>query len=169
MKLLFFLCLFLYSLTGFGQSGTLKGIVRNGISMDNSSFINIVLFSKTDRKFVLVAISDTLGEFKIKNIPIGFYDLEFSLIGFKTYTLSDVKIYSDSTTFLNIKFPCPYGKLKSKKECPLGHNDEIVNIVYGMSSKKMLKKAEKGKIHLGGCIITGCDPSRYCKKHKISF
>jgi len=32
-----------------------------------------------------------------------------------------------------------------------------------------MKRAKKGKIWLGGCVITECDPKWYCKIHKIEF
>lgn len=169
MKILLFLGLFCCSLVGLGQNGTLKGIIKDGLSSENSPGISIELLRKLDKKFIAGTVSDSIGKFQIKNIPSGVYDLKFSQIGFNEYTLSDVKISPDSTTFLDIRFPCPFGEVKSKKECPLGHKDEIMKIVYGLPSKKTLKKAEKGKIKLGGCIVTGCDPIWYCKKHKIRF
>ena len=169
MKILLTLGLFCYCLIGLAQSGTIKGVIKDGLSLENSFGISIELYRKLDKKFIAGAVSDSIGKFQIKNIPSGTYDLKFSLVGFNEYTLSDVNISDDSTTFLDIRFPCPFGVVKSKKVCPLGHKDDIVRIEYGLPSMKTSKKADKGKIELGGCIVTGCDPIWYCKKHKIRF
>lgn len=169
MKILLILGLFYYGLASFGQNGTLKGTIKDGLSSENSYGISIELLRKADKKFIAGAVSDSIGKFQIKNIPSETYDLKFSLVGFNEYTLSDIKIYSDSTTDLNIIFPCPFGVVKSKRVCPMGHKDDVVKIVYGLPSMKTLKKAEKGEIELGGCIVTDCDPIWYCKKHKIRF
>ena len=46
--------------------------------------------------------------------------------------------------------------------------DEVVPIVYGAPTKKMIRKEKKGKAFLGG-EKTGCDPVYYCKKDKARF
>lgn len=48
-------------------------------------------------------------------------------------------------------------------ECPRCKSKNNVEIVYGYPSKKALKEAEKGSIHLGGCEVTENDPNRFCK------
>jgi len=169
MKILFFIGLLFCCLVGFGQNGALKGNIKDGLSSENSYGVTVELLRNSDKKFIAGIVSDSIGKFQINNIPKGNYDLTFRLIGYNSYTLTDVNISSDSITTLDIRFPCPFGLVKSKKECPFGHKDNIVKIIYGLPSLKTLKKAEKGKIELGGCVVTGCDPKWYCKIHKISF
>jgi hypothetical protein len=38
------------------------------------------------------AVSDEKGQFRLINVAYGEYDLMISFIGFKTYTLKDIKI-----------------------------------------------------------------------------
>ena len=47
------------------------------------------------------------------------------------------------------------------KYCPRCGN-ELLPIVYGMPGPEMLKKAERGEIYLGGCLITPDNPKYYC-------
>ena len=47
------------------------------------------------------------------------------------------------------------------KYCPIC-GSELIPIVYGMPGPEMLKKAERGEIYLGGCLITPDDPKYYC-------
>ena len=53
--------------------------------------------------------------------------------------------------------PCPKCKEKSA----------VVRIVYGKPAPQLLKDAQNGKVHLGGCSV---DSKRhYCKTCQLSF
>jgi hypothetical protein len=60
-------------------------------------------------------------------------------------------------------------KKRQKPSCVGGHTDHIIPIVYGLPSEEMMKKAELGLIHLGGCVISDSDPKFYCTIHKIEL
>jgi hypothetical protein len=64
-------------------------------------------------------------------------------------------------------FPNPCKK--SVKVCPENHTNKLIPIVYGLPGEKLIRKAKKGKVMLGGCIVTDCDPKWYCKVHKLMF
>ena len=49
------------------------------------------------------------------------------------------------------------------KICPKCGSSEVVPIVYGYPLESLLKAAEKGRVELGGCCITGDDPNFRCK------
>ncbi len=56
------------------------------------------------------------------------------------------------------------------KICPVGnHSKHIVPVLYGLPGEKLRRKADKGKVKLGGCLISGCDPQWYCKIHDKTF
>ena len=164
-----FTLLLILGLSGFSQNGMIKGIVRHGISSEYSPFINIDLIRISDEKTILRTNSDTVGKFEFQSIPQGDYDLNFYFLGYHPYKLEHVTVLKDSTIYLFINFPCPNGKKSAKKKCPFGHRDNIIPILYGFPSEKGLKKAERGKIEFGGCIVTDCDPKWYCKTHKIRY
>jgi hypothetical protein len=45
--------------------------------------------------------------------------------------------------------------------CPTcGH--ELVNIIYGLPSEKLIEMAKNEDIALGGCTLTENQPTRYC-------
>ena len=48
--------------------------------------------------------------------------------------------------------------------CPKCGKKEGVKIIYGYPMPSAMKEAEKGEIHLGGCVITigGSDPQWHC-------
>ncbi len=49
-----------------------------------------------------------------------------------------------------------------RKTCPKCNSKNDVSIVYGLPDEKLGKEAEEGKIHLGGCCVTGNDPKWHC-------
>jgi hypothetical protein len=150
-----------------GQTGAIHGFVINGIDHKPSPFMIILL--EQNNKQIMGAISDTTGSFIMKPIPTGTYDLKISFVGYQLYIISGINVYSDSTLFLEINYPCPNGNNKSNKVCPYGDKNNIIPVVYGMPDKKLVRGANKGKVVIGGDIVTDCDPHWYCKTHKIKF
>lgn len=66
--------------------------------------------------------------------------------------------------------PCKFDYAKNYvPTCPHNHTDNIISIVYGKPTAQTIKRAEKGEVHLGGCIIVPCHPKFYCKVHKEKF
>ena len=167
-RLLIFVFLFA-EIFSFGQNGILKGNIKHGISLENSQFVSIELLRNSDNKQLTSTTSDSTGNFELLNIPQGNYILCFGFIGYQEYKLTGINIYNDSTTIVEIHYPCPSGSKKSVRKCPFGHKNDIIPIVYGFPSEKGMKKADKGEIELGGCTVTECDPKWYCKIHKIRF
>ena len=116
----------------------------------------------------------TSGSYLMKDLIEGYYNFEFFSFESSSRRLyiDSVKVRNDSVTNLKVIYPGPckfvYGK-DFKPVCPFNHSDKIVKIVYGYPSKKMMKKAKKGLIHLGGCIIYYCDPKYYCTIHKTEI
>ena len=50
-----------------------------------------------------------------------------------------------------------------KKKCPACGSTETVKILYGYPTVEAFMAAERGEIALGGCCISGNDPTRHCK------
>lgn len=57
-----------------------------------------------------------------------------------------------------------YSSTKKPVKCPKCGSLHIANILYGMPaySEQLMTDIDKGKIILGGCIITGDDPKWQC-------
>ena len=58
---------------------------------------------------------------------------------------------------------------KNPTNCPKGHSDQIIPIVYGYPGPKLMREANECKVKLGGCIVQESDPKWYCKIHKIEL
>ena len=51
---------------------------------------------------------------------------------------------------------------KKPPPCPECGADKTIPIAYGLPSKELRREVEEGKVHLGGCLVTGDDPKWYC-------
>jgi hypothetical protein len=157
----------LFLLTGtvsFSQSGGLKGqILDNG----QYPFAGLTIRVLDGDSVVTWTTTDGNGDYKVENIKAGLYSLSIQHLGFKERVIKDVSITADEIRQFDINHPGPC--TESLKICPKGHTDGLIPIIYGLPGKKLMKKAHKGQIRLGGCIVTDCDPKWYCKTHEIEF
>jgi len=118
--------------------------------------------------------SDSLGYFNLFVNKSSEYQLSISGM-FEPDTTFNIKLKKDSTVEIKIDYPpkiCPYEKTKLTGICPTGnHKDNVIPIVYGLVAgpKSFFRKVKKGKIELGGCVVTGCDPNWHCKTHDRRF
>ena len=159
------------SLTTLGQVGKLD--IKMTLTKADTTYPYFLdtWVKKGDSIVIRIAITSS-GLHHFGNFKQGVYNLELHDHRSRAMKIDSVQIIADSITTLSISYPgfCKYiYPAGYKPMCPKGHNDSIVNIMYGFASEKMVKKAKKGLIHLGGCIITDCDPKYYCTKHKIEL
>lgn len=164
---LFQLILLAGPLTSFCQATSLRGKL-----VDRQSHQGIVgallVFKRTDT-IVTRCISDSAGLFQVDNLPPDVYKLDIAASGYRPQTLQNVLV-SATTAPLIITFPgpCPYAYSGAQPvTCKFGHTDQLIPVVYGEPSDETVEKARWGKVYLGGCIVTGCDPTYYCKIHHL--
>jgi hypothetical protein len=164
-RIFIFLNILFYSIQGISQVGSVEGKIL--YKPDSTYIPNVNIIVDGTRKG---AATNTDGYFRIDSLHSGYHDFEIICIGVPIIRRENVLIEIDSTTIMNIGIPegdCYSGK---SKVCQIGnHTDSVIPIVYGLPREKLMKKADKGKVKLGGCLVTECDPKWYCKKHKKSF
>ena len=127
----------------------------------------LTLILKLDSVEVTGTVPDSNGNFKIDKINNGTYSLVIRQIGNRDAITDGLVITSDTLINLNLVYPppCTFTTGKNPK-CIDGHTDRIIPIVYGLPNKRTMEKSKKGKVHLAGCNLTGCDPQFYCTIHK---
>ena len=129
------------------------------------SYLTILL--KLDSVEVTGTVPDSNGDFKITKIGQGTYSLVIRQIGNRDAVTDGLVINGDTLISLNLVYPPPCTFTTDKKpKCIDGHTDKIIPTVYGLPSKKTMDKAKKGKVHLAGCNLTGCDSRFWCTIHK---
>jgi hypothetical protein len=84
-----------------------------------------------------------------------------------------VAINKNGQTVLDLTFPkdCEFNRHTFNDTCPVcKKNDRVVPIVYGLLSPPSLFKGRIFEDFIpGGCVISDCDPTWYCKIDELSF
>lgn len=145
--------------------GSVTGIVYDsiggsGVPYASLRFLNAGLGTRSDRE----------GKFEFAAVPAGGDVLECALLGYGSPRRINLEITADSAIFLVIDLSiCEYDLIGSG-DCPVcGRSNEAIPIVYGEPAGRTLRKAKRGKVYLGGCAVTQCDPHWYCKRDKVKY
>jgi len=48
--------------------------------------------------------------------------------------------------------------------CPKCGSDSVLLIVYGLPGPDLMEEGRAGRVVLGGCVITGEDPTHACRE-----
>jgi len=147
----------------FGQNATIQCHITEGSRGRGFGMVKLTLLNTPYE-----AMTDLEGNFKFSNIPAGNYDLKLSFLGLKDSFLS---LVAAEDTTLNLEFSYPYCMYNGlEKTCPVcKRKDQVIPILYGYPSKVALRSEKRGKLWLGGCQISHCDPSHYCKRDQKEF
>ena len=81
--------------------GTMKGTVVDAKTKEPMPMVNVI--AKQDGKQVLVGVTDFDGEFTIKPLPVGKYDVEVRFVGYTTYVREGVNVTASGFTVVNIE------------------------------------------------------------------
>lgn len=167
MRVIILFLLMTISYSSFCQKARLAGNISKTDTLFEFNYLYVDLDlgdSTVDR-----TMPDKTGYFEIKNINPGIYNLVFRRIGARDVRVDSLILSKDSAIVVNIDYPgaCKFLYVKGQKpKCINGHTDHIIPIVYGLPGQKTMEKAKKGLVHLGGCIVSDCDPRFYCTIHK---
>ena len=142
----------------------IKGKVSLTDSISDYSFIYVLL--KTNDTIYTGSQLDKFGNYKLaKKVPNGNYEIVVKHLTYKDLILNNI-IAEDNDLVIDINFPgpCEFNRITPQK-CVNDHTDNIIPIVYGYPNKRLIRRAKKGKVHIGGCIVSPCDSYFYCKIH----
>jgi len=113
----------------FSQQGTLKGTIKDKDTKEPLAFANIVIELGGATKGG--AQSDFDGNFTIKPIPPGTYDLRATYVGYNTVLIKGVIINSDAIRFMDVEMESTAEQLPeivvSDYKIPLINPDETVS------------------------------------------
>lgn len=101
MKRIIFILIFNSVITfAFCQvTQSIRGVVRDGASDEYLSFASVVLLHTNP---VLGASTNDRGEFIIKNVPVGRYDIEVTYLGYEPTVIKEILLTSAKEVFLEI-------------------------------------------------------------------
>jgi hypothetical protein len=154
-----------FALPGAAQTYALAGQVID--SRTNTGLPGATVLLKKDTLVVTGCSTNQDGSFQLSK-PLGSgYTIEVRSIGYRTKIVLLGYVANPAPLRLLMPGFCPYVYRHGKTPpCIAGHLNEVVPIVYGLPDTKTMEKAKRGKLYLGGCNLTGCDPKYYCLIHK---
>lgn len=100
MKKILFLIFFTVISYNFSQNtpkGNLEGIVLDKNNKSPLIGVNIFLKDKNSG-----TTTNTTGNYRFENLPVGTYTIQFSYIGYEKITKTDVILRPKRTSYLNI-------------------------------------------------------------------
>ena len=121
----------------------IKGVVIDNASDIPISFANIKIIGINNG-----ADTDSLGVFKMANIPIGRYDIEITAIGYETSILNEIEVISAKETFLNITLKEKVTSLSEIVIRPRVNKESPLNSTASVSAKML--SVEEAKRYAGG-------------------
>jgi len=100
-KILVLIFLMVIVLSSFGQSSSLKGIIKDKATGEAIPFANVVLY--TDSILHAGGVSDYEGNYYIKPISNGNYDLKVYYVGYKTFIVKDLEFITGEVCIYHIE------------------------------------------------------------------
>lgn len=77
----------LLHLSTYSQNGIIKGTVFNALNNEPIAFVSVAVQGTT-----FASLTDEKGNYEIKNLPIGEYNLTASYVGFETMTTFEIQV-----------------------------------------------------------------------------
>jgi hypothetical protein len=138
-------------------------------------------------------IKDTTGNGLIKDAQLKFlkndttitsgfngnYTIDLTNYLFDTIIITHWKYGTTKVSFsladktvkeLDIQLPVACKSFAITDICPkCKSNKNVIKIIYGYPTEETAKRADKGELRLGGCIINYCYPNYYCRKDDLEF
>lgn len=96
LRVILIFILFVSSISTFGQS--VRGFVTDAASGQPIEFANVKVKEKA-----MGGVTDSLGHFEIKNLPVGRYTIEASLVGYIPVVFQEIMVGSNKDIELNFQ------------------------------------------------------------------
>lgn len=158
------------SLLCFSQQAQVSGDIADTTA--RLSYESVTIQLRKGGTIVASTLSVYDGTFQFQGIAPGSYWLVFMRSGDRGELRDSVIVSQGQHLQLQVKYPsaCPYTYPEGYvPRCPFNHTEGIIPIRYGKPASETSQRAKQGKIRLGGCMVTGCDPQFYCPIHKQEF
>ena len=109
--LTFFTIVFMWSALFAGTTGKIAGVVKDKSTGEPLPGVNVVI-----KGTLMGAATNLNGEYFVVNIPVGTYTVEFSMVGYHTEVVRNVRINADLTTKIDVSLTPETMQLKQAIE-----------------------------------------------------
>ena len=124
---------------------TIRGTVIDNASNSPILFASVVVLNTNP---LLGTTTDTAGNFKITNVPIGRYDMQVSSIGYEPSILREINVASAKETFLTISLKQNSKLLSEVTVRPNVNKEQPLNTMSTVSARML--SVDEAKRYAGG-------------------
>jgi len=123
---------------------TIRGIVVDAKTNRAIEFASVIILNKSS----LGSVTDSLGFFKINNVPVGRYTIQVSFVGYTENMVRDVVVTSSKEVFLEIKLNENSHSLQEIIVSPVINKSETLNPM-ALTGGSMISMEEAGRFANG--------------------
>ncbi len=113
---------------------TIKGSVFDADSKIPLIGANIILLNTSP---LFVTISDVDGNFRLKNVPVGRYNIKISYLGYQSYTAREVLVSSGKEIALNIGLRESVAEIEALEIKSYSNKSRPINSMATLSSRQL--------------------------------
>lgn len=150
-KKILFLFLTVAFQAAFAQSA-ISGLVMDGDFNEPLAFANVIVREKGQTQSTLGSITDFEGRYSIIVKSEGFYEVEFSYLGYETKVISDVKVGTNDEVQVNVTLNPSSNQLeevvitvsakKNNEAAVLAIQKGAITLLDGLSAQTMKKSGD---------------------------
>lgn len=158
MKTVFTIILLFISIAFYSQSKNLnniptqsiRGIAIDGASGTPLSYVSVGLLNRPE----IGTTTDSLGQFSLKNVPVGRYDIQATLIGYESNVYREVLVTSAKEVYIEIAMKENVNELGEVVVYQKANKDESMNKMATTGARML--SVEQASRYAGGMD----DPAR---------
>lgn len=127
------------------QMRVVRGTVIDQSSNAPVPFANVMIL-KTNP--LLGAVTDSLGNFRIPNVPVGRYDIQASVVGYQPYIIKEVDVFSSKEVILTFAVKEKNTNLSEVVVAYKAEKEKPLNSMATLSARML--SVEEAKRYAGG-------------------
>ncbi|HJV79099.1 MAG TPA: carboxypeptidase-like regulatory domain-containing protein [Paludibacter sp.] len=122
---------------------TIRGTVIDNASNAPLAYVNVMLQNTN-----FGTKTDSLGNFTLKNVTVGRYNIKVSMVGYEPFVATEVQVSSGKEVFLNISLKENVNSLAEVVVKPKVNKEQPLNAIATVSAKML--SVEEAKRYAGG-------------------
>jgi CarboxypepD_reg-like domain len=124
---------------------TIRGTLIDNLSNQPIVFASVVVLNTNP---LIGTTTDTLGNFIIRNVPVGRYDIQAAIVGYEPTIIREVTVISAKETFLTIPLKESLTQLAEIVVRPNVNKEQPLNSMASVSARML--SVEEAKRYAGG-------------------
>lgn len=133
MKKIIQISMILLSLSAFGQTGIIKGLV---VDKQSELALEGVTIELLDSQPAVGITTDEEGYYRLENVPFGRQSIRISYIGFETVTIPNIVVTSGKDVIVNVSLVESFDKLDEIVITSKKRKDRPVNSLAAISARQ---------------------------------